>query len=135
MSPTLASKSNMVSLLVVLVALCCSSLHCKAYLSLESATANDEDGNIEVKFSLNDNLNGTDNITIFVECHGVEPIQSSFTAMCNSGCFNNTSGSVIVEGPINAGETYTCTVVGSDNKTINLMEVETNNFTSETGEQ
>ena len=139
MSPTLASNSNMVSLLVVLVALCCSSLHCKAYLSFENATAKDEGGNIEVEFSLNGTLSGTDSILIYVYC--VEPNtvnQSSFDAICDStysSCINNTTGSVVVEGPINAGKTYACFVFGSINIMIDLVEVETNDFTSETGEQ
>ena len=123
----------MVSLLVVLVALCCLSLHCKAYLSFENATAKDEDGNIEVEFSLNGTLYDTDDILIYVYCH--EFNLSSFDATCNSSCISNTTGSVIVKGPINAGETYACTVFGSVIAKINLTEVETNNFTSETGEQ
>ena len=100
-------------MLAVIAIVCCFTVHSAAEVSFENATARGKHGTIELDVSLSSVFNHNDNITIY------------------ASCIDKTTGFEITGEPINAGETYICTILGSINN--HLEKIMTNEFISSTG--
>ena len=100
-------------MLAVIAIVCCFTVHSVAEVSFESATAKGKHGTIELDVSLSSVFNHNNNITIY------------------TSCIDKTTGFEITQEPINAGETYICTILGYINN--QLEKIMTNEFISSTG--
>ena len=101
-------------MLAVIAVVCCFTVPSVAdRVSFESATAKGKHGTIELDVSLSSVFNHNNNITIY------------------TSCIDKTTGFEITQEPINAGETYICTIIGSINN--QLEKIMTNEFISSTG--